>query len=439
MTDARHRLEQFLLHGTHDGLTVADLRRANLAAYAYAALPSGDGLRAELRGDFAATALRHNEIRAQLLPLLSACNRHGLEVVLYKGFAQAEFVYDAPAQRFYGDVDALIRASDAENIVAVALNLGWRVQYLQSDLHLLTTHPAVLMSPGDTVMLELHSTVLQTGNRAARRLTRNVLESAVMVTLGDVPVRVLSSTDALLVMYLNRAWGDLWGRKPHDYLDAHFLIARHGVTKKGLEARARDLRVGRVLALAMESCDPWQRRLQLGRAARARVWGWGLRAFPSWGAFAVELVGVRVRLLPLAVRLVREAWGRLRDADAALRQHLNLNTALESLTPQNVAAGDPQRLSALTLHMVIGLRWALRLQRRGSRSCVPRSLALYRALRLRGYAVSFVSGVERSNQAGSGTLQGHAWVEWQGRPLSGTGDETAPARFKVLFRYPAAD
>ena len=148
---------------------------------------------------------------------------------------------------------------------------------------------------------------------------------------------------------------------------------------------------------------------------------------------------MRVRLLPLALRLVREAWGRLRDADAAMRQHLDLNAALESLTPRNVAVGDPQRLSVLTLYMVIGLRWALRLQRRGARSCVPRSLALYHALRLRGYAVSFVSGVERSNQAGSGTLQGHAWVEWQGRPLSGTGDETAPARFKVSFRYPAAD
>ena len=439
MTDARHRLEQFLLHGTHDGLTGAELRRANLAAYAYAALPSGDGLRAELRLDFVAAALRHNEIKAHLLPLLSACHRHGLKVVLYKGFAQAQFVYDAPAQRYYGDVDALIRASDAENIVAIGLALGWRVQYLKADLNLLTTHPAVLMSPGDTVMLELHSTVLQTGNRVAHTLTRGVLDASRVLTLEGVPVWVLHATDALLVMYLNRAWGDSWGRKPHDYLDAHLLMARHGVTKQKLVARAGQLRVGRVLALAMESCDPWRRRLQLGRAARARVWGWGLRAFPSWGAFALEQLGVRVRLLPLAVRLVSRAWGWLRDADAALRQQVDLNAALKALTPQNVAVGDPQRLSALTLHTVIGLRWALRLQRRGSRSCVPRSLAMYRALRLRGYAVSFVSGVERAGQVGSGTLEGHAWVEWQGRPLSGTGDETAPARFKVLFRYPAAD
>lgn len=437
MSGVRDRLERFLLRGERTGLTAEDLRRANLAGFAYTTLRSGNPLRGELRADFAVAALRHIEIKAQMMPLLEACHSNDLEVVPYKGFAHAQLLYDAPAARFYGDVDLLIHSGDERRIVALALSLGWRLHYLKADLKLLTTHPAVLMSPGNAVMLELHSAVLQTHNRVSKRLTTALLEGVLETKLEGVAVRVLQPVDALLVMYLNRAWGDLWGRKPHDYLDARQLIAKHGVTLQALRTRAAALGIGRVLAAAMESCDPWQQRLHLGRAPRATVWGWGLRAFPSWGAFAVEQIGVKLRSLPLAISVVREAWGTLGKVDAALRTHVDLNEALRSLTPAVVSAGDPNRLAVLTLHRVIGLRWALRLQRRSARSCVPRSLALFRALRLEGYEVAFVSGVALA--PGATRLDGHAWVEWQGKPLSGSGDERASTLFRASFRYPAAD
>jgi Uncharacterised nucleotidyltransferase len=124
MSGVRDRLEQFLVHGERAGLTAHDLRHTNLAGFAYTALPVGDPLRIALRPDFAAAALRHAQIRAHLLPLLEVCHQHGLEVVLYKGFAHAEFLYDALAGRFYGDVDLLIRSGDERRIVELALSLG---------------------------------------------------------------------------------------------------------------------------------------------------------------------------------------------------------------------------------------------------------------------------------------------------------------------------
>jgi Uncharacterised nucleotidyltransferase/Transglutaminase-like superfamily len=436
MTGMRDRLEQFLVRGERAGLTGNDLRRANLAGFAYTALPVDDPLRAELRPDFVSAALRHAEIKAYLLPLLEACQQEGLRVVLFKGFPQAEFLYDAPAMRFYGDVDMLIRAEDTARIVEIALSLGWTLQYTAEILPVIFTHPSVLISPGGVALLELQSTVLQSYNPTSRRLTKAVFESSDAVALDGASVRVLEPTDALLVMYLNRAWGDFWGRKVHDYPDAKNLIEKRGVTQKALQARAAELGLGRVLRLAMESCDPWREKLHLGRMSRARVWSWGLRAFPSWGAMALQQFTARVRLLPLAARFVMKALGLLREADNALGHHSDLNDVLRSLTPPPAAPGDEAQLPALTLYTTIGLRWALRLQRRSARSCVPRSLALYRALRLQGYEVSFVSGVERHGNARQ--LEGHAWVEWQGRPLAGTGDEAAPARFKPLFRFPEA-
>ena len=44
-----------------------------------------------------------------------------------------------------------------------------------------------------------------------------------------------------------------------------------------------------------------------------------------------------------------------------------------------------------------------------------------------------VTGVMRV----AGELKGHAWVELNGQPIPGSGDETSPASFKQNLRYPS--
>jgi hypothetical protein len=66
--------------------------------------------------------------------------------------------------------------------------------------------------------------------------------------------------------------------------------------------------------------------------------------------------------------------------------------------------------------------------------CTVRSLAVFRALRASGVAAHWVIGF-----TGEGaTVTGHAWVEVDGVPVAGIGDERAPVVFRELLRLPGA-
>jgi hypothetical protein len=60
--------------------------------------------------------------------------------------------------------------------------------------------------------------------------------------------------------------------------------------------------------------------------------------------------------------------------------------------------------------------------------CLRRSLLLYWLLRARGEAAELLIGVRKD----AGTLQGHAWVEVQGRVFGD--DPGTPGRFAALLR-----
>lgn len=61
-------------------------------------------------------------------------------------------------------------------------------------------------------------------------------------------------------------------------------------------------------------------------------------------------------------------------------------------------------------------------------SCLPRSIVLQRILRREGIATDIRVGVRKAD----GVLDGHAWVEYHGLPVSDTPD--VHQRFTVLSR-----
>lgn len=91
------------------------LREARLAAHAYTVLPADHPLRPSLRPDYLVSLRRHQEIKREIVPLLGAWRAAGLDVLLFKGFQLAEFVYPVPGARFHGDVDVLVR--DRKSVV----------------------------------------------------------------------------------------------------------------------------------------------------------------------------------------------------------------------------------------------------------------------------------------------------------------------------------
>jgi Transglutaminase-like superfamily len=65
-------------------------------------------------------------------------------------------------------------------------------------------------------------------------------------------------------------------------------------------------------------------------------------------------------------------------------------------------------------------------------SCLPRSFTVFALLRSMGEQPVIVTGVMRV----AGELKGHAWVELNGQPIPGSGDESSPSQFRENLRYP---
>ncbi|MDZ7705131.1 MAG: lasso peptide biosynthesis B2 protein [Trueperaceae bacterium] len=115
---------------------------------------------------------------------------------------------------------------------------------------------------------------------------------------------------------------------------------------------------------------------------------------------------------------------------ALLRRHQDIRVVLRAL---DHPVTDRQPTNKEQQQVVRGVRWLLRLLRiRTGGNCLPRSLTIFTMLRRRGYPVVFCSGVRKEGAK----LQGHAWVELDGRVLEELKEPDNPQRYRVNVRYP---
>jgi hypothetical protein len=155
-----------------------------------------------------------------------------------------------------------------------------------------------------------------------------------------------------------------------------------------------------------------------------------MSAFPNWRSYDWDMFWKRVGKVSVLWEEIFEGWKLIRLAKQNLKKQTDLEKILLEMTP-NVAKSE-QDIQVRSLRLERGVRWALRLTNQHVNACVPRSLALFHALRKEGLEVSFVSGVRRNGSK----LEGHAWLELNGKPIPGLGDENSPNVFKENFRYP---
>lgn len=423
------RVRAFLLE-PRTPVTAEVLRGAGLAAYAYAALPSDDVRRGELRGDFLRSVARHQTMRLDVSALVRAWAEVGIEALLYKGVHLAEFVYPTPGMRFHGDVDILVRSEQARAAVAVAREVGWRETMRRKPW----AHEVCgLVGPAGT-KVDLHRYVLHGSplGRAQRRITRAVWVRSHRVEWAGTIVRVPAPVDAFLVgLVLQRMWSDRGYLKPHDALDSR-LLQPH-IEPGALDARARELGCERTLAYFLERCDPDRGILEPipsaeGRTRLARI------VRRERGPLAGEWTWMRriVRAPQFLFDLARVLPG-LVEARHRLRNESNLRRLFEQATPALPRERSSERHRARTVWAIRSATRLLRLNPNGD--CVLRSFAIYRALRHEGWPVSFVSGVRRAG----GLVDGHAWVEYQGQVLPELGEPMNPLLYRESFRWPPAN
>jgi hypothetical protein len=386
--------------------------------------------------------------------LVAAWRRAGIDVLLFKGFALAEFVYPVAGCRPAADVDVLVPPADADRAEAIARSLGW-----ESD-RFLHEHPftgstrtpsyhavADLTRPDAAARVDLHRIALHT--RRYRRSAPGALPARITSALWaaseeraweGTTVRVPSAVDAALIgLILQRCWsGDRWQVRPRDVVDLQVLAERAGVTRAALEARARELGCTRTVAAFLDRCDPDTAGADmfaspsprtLRRLDRLALPERGLLGLPEMLADALlmlpGLIGAVLPVLP-EVRRVRRALARHQDVRVLLR-------SLDASTPPR-AVHDGADVAEL-VRVYQGAVWAASLRPEPTVGrCLYLSLIMYSALRRRGYPATFVSGVRRQANG----IAGHAWVELGDQVFDPLGDADRRG-YVVSLRHPASD
>ncbi|WP_407539139.1 lasso peptide biosynthesis B2 protein [Deinococcus radiomollis] len=387
------------------------LETSGMAAWVASRLPADHAMRGALEPARMGLLARQMLLRRNMLKLLGAWNEAGVESVLLKGFMLAEFAYRTPGTRPYGDIDILMRPEQLPLLLEVAQTLGWKDDGTASNPADWQHEIAHLYSSDGQVRLDVHryANVWIAGpKRQVRRLTQALWQASEPEVLEGVTVRRPSWNDCALNLVLGRSWsGDRGEYKPADYTDLEALAGHPGVTLERLEARAGELGATHTWQSFLAGCDPWNRHFEYGSATRsAQV----RRAARRDGA--VWPVGLRLKQ---ASKLPAAVW----------RMGLVLPDVLAVRRSLKVVGGDPRQLvrqmgevrvnkrpsatAGQVTAVIKGVIWLTRLLYPNSPgTCVPRSLATYRALHRLGYPAVYVSGVRRNEQD---VIEGHAWVE----------------------------
>ena len=385
-----------------------DLAEHGLEALAYARVPNTHPEHRRWREAYLRRLATHLAVRATLAPLIRTWREHGIEVLLFKGFYLAEFVYGNPAERYYNDVDVLVPESDAALAISLACGCGWTVRARRTGVASsnLNSHMEAILERAN-VWIDLHRFVVHhdasPDDRLARRYTAAAFTASREVPWEGVTVRVLDARDsALMGMITGRAWShDGWHLKIPDYRDLEVLVERDGLTRDALSARASELGCPLTLGLVLDRCDPWRRHLDMAPPTRTQIRRWartvsrerGPRS--SWRRLRPSgaSIGVVLRALPVLMR-ARFLVSRYRVA-AELLKHVRWEYA-----------GRSQLTPATRLQVFGSVRLGAVLVQPSGDRCLVRSVALFERLRAHGESVRLHTGVDAAGRL-------HGWIQYE--------------------------
>ena len=382
--------------------------RAGLAGFAFTQLPEGSPRRGEFEQGFLAMSVLHLNVKAKLLPLLTAWRDQGIDALVFKGFYLAEFVYDHPAQRLYHDVDILLRPEQVPAAAAIAERLGWVEKWRAGRPGALGDkrrpdyqgHEVMhLQDREGSMQLDIHRRILHndlplTGTQ--QRFTEEAWRRAVEVSWEGTVIRQLDPLDSLLMgLVLNRCWsGDNWHLKIADFWDFRMLVDKYDLQENALMKRAVELGCRRTLRIFLGRCDAFRDRLVLMSPNPLQIWFWNLsvaferfppaleKALKLWSRAPSAVIDV-LRELPAVLRILR-----------LLRFAPTLQVAIGTLEGPADASTSELPPYWLWTHIKRGVRWSLKflgIETEGG--CPARTLTLYYRLRQLGYPATIQTEV----------------------------------------------
>ena len=425
----RALIAEFLL-GQGGPPSVNLIRRHGLGAWTYTALPPAHPLRKDLRADYLVLLERHLAIKRELIPLMHAWSAAGIDILPFKGFWLSETVYRVPGARFYGDVDLLLRDSQMEMARRISQRLGWIAPHSRGPQY---SHGAFnLTRPKGRTCIDAHRFVLHSRdqwNSAQRRITEAVWQNSRRRMWQGIRLCEMQPVDAVLILMLQRCWGDGWQLKPADPIDLRLITNVYAVSRDAVLQRAHELDCVRTVRIFLELCDPWQRTLQFEQRTTRQIRRFRIRVLRERPLLAFERLVPRLRRAPALLLDISRVMPSVIHAFVTIRRERSLFRILDLLTPRS----HKSRSSVQDrMHAVRAVRWACKLMPGRSDSCLLRSLAIYSVLRRQAWPVTFVSGVGKT----ADDVVGHAWIELNGEVLPELLASHLHLYYTPSFRYP---
>jgi Uncharacterised nucleotidyltransferase/Transglutaminase-like superfamily len=428
-------LEEFVMGNYTVPISAKLLINARLAGYAYRNTPENHSLHEALRQPRRNLEIQHQLVKHQLVPLIHVWNDAGIKVMLIKGFWLAEFIYERPGDRGYGDIDVLMPEEQTQHAIQLAQDLGWKIVFNNKTIGNPHSHEEANLSSSDgLVTIDLHRYALQSvqswGEYHPKRLTSTFWETAIQQPWEGTTIWLPNPMDGLILNLLNRARGDHWKRRISDLPDAQTIITYAQITQEQFVVRADELNVKNTIIAALETCNPWKNHVDIAIPTIWHKLGLYFRTASEIGIYALEQLQFKIwRPINSIIGLVK-IFPIFLSVKHELKHQKDLYQIFQKLEHRFLPKKKTSNPEILCLTR--GVRLALLLFGPRQDGCVPRSMALYLVLRKCNVVTEFVSGIQRLE----GKLQGHAWLEWQGRPIEGLGDHNAPDLFKENFRYP---
>jgi hypothetical protein len=338
-------LERFLCGDPDAVPSLEVLRSRRLEAWAYTALPTGHPLKATCKPAFMMARARHELMKQEVIQMVRAWNAAGIEPVLYKGFALAEFTYPQPGTRFHGDVDVLVRPEYFRRALEVGYDLGWQTpQPIEHWLFNQSTNPheLSLKKHRANAAFDVHQRLVPAALPWTARehaMTQAAWQNSRRVEWEGCQIRLLSPEDAFVFgLVISRCWsGDGWRLKSHDLLDGLALI-QHGLTRERVLVRAASLKVSRTVNAFLERCDPFAPKLNVVPLSFLQVFLLELNSSAEHLPLMFSRIAMRfLRTVGavMAAPAVLPLWFEVRRQ---LRRQPDLNLALDALERRNPIA-----------------------------------------------------------------------------------------------------
>jgi hypothetical protein len=416
-------LERFLCGDLNAVPSPEVLRSCRLEAWAYTALPTGHPFKATCKPAFMTARARHELIKQEVLEMVRAWNAAGIEPVLYKGFALAEFTYPQPGTRFHGDVDVLVQPEDFRRALEVGHEQGWQTpQPIEHWLFNQSSNPheLPLKKHRANAAFDVHQRLVPAALPWTARehaMTQAAWENSRRVEWEGTRIRLLSPEDAFVFgLVISRCWsGDGWRLKSHDLLDGLALI-QDGLTREGVLARAAMLNVSRTVQAFLKRCDPFVPKLNTTPLSTLQVYG-----------LEVNSAAEHLPLLfsQAIMRLLRTA-GVVLAAPTLLPLWFEVHGQLQRQSDLNLAMTALERRKPIALRVRhTSLIWWL-VGRLKQTSTLTWPVMVYITLRRQGVHATFRLG-ERDGIR-------RAWVEVGGKALPEFALEHGPLEeFKTLL------